>query len=141
MYQEPDYEKGKGTVIPYKDVPFLKKIHDKLPEFFGKGAENLWGEGNYYYNPDKTGVSWHGDKERRKVIALRLGYSHPLCYHWFHRSKAIGEKVTIHLNHGDMYMMSEKAVGTDWGYSSKITLRHAAGCKKYTALKKKHKKE
>ena len=32
--------------------------------------------------------------------------------------------------------MSEKAVGTDWKKSSIPTMRHAAGCKKYTNLDK-----
>lgn len=34
-----------------------------------------------------------------------------------------------------MYMMSEKAVGTDWLKKIIFTLRHAAGCKKYTTIK------
>jgi len=56
---------------------------------------------------------------------------------WFHQSKPISEPIIFNLNHGDMYIMSEKAVGTDWKKSSKITLRHAAGCKKYTDYKPK----
>ena len=139
--QVAEYEKGKGTIVAYKDVPLLKGVRNKLPIFFGPKAEGLWVEGNYYYDPCKTGVSWHGDKERRKVIAIRLGASNPLCYHWFFQSKAIGRKVVVRLNHRDVYAMSAKAVGTDWGFRSKITLRHAAGCKFYTDLKKKHKKE
>jgi len=35
--------------------------------------------------------------------------------------------VTINLHHGDMYVMSEKAVGTDWKQRKIATLRHAAG--------------
>lgn len=31
-----------------------------------------------------------------------------------------------------MYVMSEKAVGTDWKMSKIPTLRHATGCKKFT---------
>jgi hypothetical protein len=30
-----------------------------------------------------------------------------------------------------MYVMSEKAVGTDWKSSKFFTLRHATGCAKY----------
>ena len=40
----------------------------------------------------------------------------------------------IQLNHGDMYIMSEKAVGNDWKLKNKPTLRHAAGAAKYTNL-------
>ena len=40
------------------------------------------------------------------------------------------------LNTGDIYIMSEKAVGSDWRKSSMYTLRHAAGCNKYLSLDK-----
>ena len=33
-----------------------------------------------------------------------------------------------------MYVMSEKAVGTDWKSRSKLTLRHAAGCPSFTTI-------
>jgi DNA-directed RNA polymerase I, II, and III subunit RPABC2 len=45
------------------------------------------------------------------------------------------------LDDGDMYFMSEKAVGTDWESSSKITLRHAAGGCDTDYLKSKEEKE
>jgi hypothetical protein len=40
--------------------------------------------------------------------------------------------VDITLNAGDVYLMSEKAVGTDWRHTKDgiLTLRHAAGCAK-----------
>ena len=84
-------------------------------------------EGNYYYNLEKTGIGFHGDVERRKVVAIRVGNSMSLCYNWYHYSKPIGKKKEIILNDGDMYFMSEKAVGTDWKKNSVKTLRHSAG--------------
>jgi hypothetical protein len=36
------------------------------------------------------------------------------------------------LNGGDLYVMSEKTTGRDWKTKSIYTLRHAAGCEKYT---------
>jgi hypothetical protein len=38
------------------------------------------------------------------------------------------------LEHGDMYVMSEKTTGFDWKSKTKYTLRHAAGCDKYTTI-------
>jgi hypothetical protein len=35
-----------------------------------------------------------------------------------------------------MYVMSEKAVGSDWKRSSILTLRHATGAKKFLTFKK-----
>ena len=59
-----------------------------------------------------------------------------LKYKWFYRSKSLGEVCEISLKNGDMYIMSEKAVGYDWKRSSLYTLRHSAGCNKYTKITK-----
>jgi hypothetical protein len=56
----------------------------------------------------------------------------PLYYQWFLNSEPIGTKLKIDLDGGDLYMMSEKTVGKDWKTKSIYTLRHAAGCEKYT---------
>jgi len=40
------------------------------------------------------------------------------------------------LNHGDLYIMSEKTTGFDWKKRTLITLRHAAGCEKYIKVNK-----
>jgi hypothetical protein len=53
----------------------------------------------------------------------------PLHFQWYYDWKIISEKITIMLNHGDMYMMNEKAVGCDWKKPSIITVRHSAGFK------------
>ena len=50
-----------------------------------------------------------------------------LHYQWFIRSVPIGKNIQLTINGGDIYLMSEKAVGTDWKLSTKPTLRHAAG--------------
>jgi hypothetical protein len=126
--QEPVYEEGKGTVIDFVDVPILKKIREKLPEII-PGNENLKSlqcEGNYYYDTKKTFIGFHGDSEREIVIAARLGSAFNIYYQWFYKSKAVGKLFEYKLNHGDMYFMSEKAVGKDWKTKNKYTLRHAA---------------
>lgn len=38
------------------------------------------------------------------------------------------------LHYGDLYIMSKKAVGTDWKKKIIPTLRHTAGNSKYTTL-------
>ncbi|MBL4898264.1 MAG: hypothetical protein JKX76_01325 [Colwellia sp.] len=134
--QESDYEIGNGTVVAFGDVPLTSTIRENLPNAFGEKAANLYCEGNYYYNNEKTGIGMHGDNERRIVIAARIGASMPLKYQWFYKCKGVGEPIEINLNGGDMYAMSAKAVGTDFKKRNMLTLRHAAGCKKYTTLKK-----
>ena len=131
----PDYVNGKGTIISYDDVPITKKLYEQFPLYFGKKGENLKGEGNYYYNIDNCGIGFHGDTERRKVIAVRLGTnSTPLHYQWYKNNETVGEQIIINIDGGDMYIMSEKAVGTDWKKKSIYTLRHATGSSKFTKI-------
>lgn len=129
--QEPDYESGKGRVISFGFIPITNNMRMLIPHLFGESRARLQAEGNYYYDPSACGIGYHGDTERSVVIAVRLGVSMPLCFRWYHKNEPVTDKVTIILNHGDVYAMSAKAVGFDWKSSSKYTLRHAAGCDKY----------
>lgn len=129
---EPDYEQGKGRVISFNNTPLLKHVRDNLPEIMGLKARKLKAEGNYYYDIKKCGIGFHGDAERRLVIGVRVGAPLLLRYRWFVNSKPFGPYMDFMLGHGDMYVMSEKAVGTDWKTRKIPTLRHAAGCPKYT---------
>lgn len=132
--QEPDYEDGKGRIISFARLPLTSQIRAKLPDLIGPKAVGLQAEGNYYYDISKCGIGFHGDGERRIVIAARLGASMPIHYQWFHQNKPVGNRVEAIINHGDMYIMSEKAVGTDWKTRSTYTLRHAAGCPKFLKI-------
>jgi len=81
-----------------------------------------------------------GDGERLRVIGTRIGNSSlPIHFNWFHRHEPIGEQIIIPLNPGDIYIMSEKAVGNDWKKSSIYSLRHSTGADKYTIIKEKTK--
>ena len=55
-----------------------------------------------------------GDTERTRVIGFRVGARMELHYNWYKDNKKIGDPIKISLNQGDMYVMSEKAVGSDW---------------------------
>ena len=131
-HQEPDYDKGKGRLYAFDEVPYLKQIREKLGEVIGEKSANLQAEGNYYYDITKCGIGYHGDAERKKVIAIRLGCTIPLHFRWHHNNELINDDIKVtHLEHGDLYIMSEKATGYDWKCKSRYTLRHAAGCKKF----------
>ena len=133
--QEAKYEIGQGTVVAFETVPLLNAVRKNLSTFFGPKADNLKCELNKYYDKEKTGIGFHGDAERKRVIAIRLGATIPLVFQWYKRSKVVGAQKTILLRSGDMYVMSEKATGHDWKKRSLLTVRHAAGCKKYTTIK------
>jgi hypothetical protein len=138
--QHSDFEKGKGTTVPWEEVPLIYNVRKELYKAFGKSAKNLQCEGNLYYEPNKsTGIGYHGDTERRKVIGVRLGKRMNIHYMWYYNDRPRAVNVSLILEPGDIYCMSEKTVGTDWrpckeeGWLKKrYTLRHAAGAEKYT---------
>ncbi len=133
--QEPDYPNGKGRIISFWNLPCLNMIRHNLPVLCGEKGRNLKAEGNKYYNVSKCGIGFHGDTERKKVVAIRLGSPMILAYQWFLQCKPYGEMFKVILEDGDLYMMSEKATGWDWKRRKIPTLRHAAGCEKYLNLK------
>jgi hypothetical protein len=133
-----DLSKGIGTVIEYNNVPILSKLRKRIKKVFGEKANNLNAEGNLYYKKDKTGIGYHGDTERRKVIACRLGGSIPIAWNWYYNDMPRGKNIRVMLNSGDVYCMSEKSVGMDWRPNVKqnirkkrYVLRHAAGASSY----------
>jgi hypothetical protein len=144
MSQTPQYELGKGTIIDGLSLEVFSQCKDNMVKMINhisqsNKADGLVCEGNLYENPRKNGIGYHGDTERRKVIALRLGQEMPMCWQWFHRSERVGEPRCFNFGSGDLYLMSEKAVGNDWRKSSLYTLRHAAGGDKYIKPKPKKK--
>ena len=68
--------------------------------------------------------------ERKIVVGVRLGRGadkFPLKFQWYMHGAPVGQEHRIVLNAADIYISSEKAVGTDWKRQSIPTLRHAAG--------------
>src|SRR5581483_624614 len=133
---------GKGRIIAFDKVPLLNHVRQAFPTIIGDKGKGLVAEGNYYYDLNTNYISWHGDGERRKVIAIRTGATFPLYYRWFYQSKPIGVRGDITLGHGDIYIMSEKAVASDWKKKNILTLRHAAAIpgSKHLIIKEKKKK-
>lgn len=133
--QEPCYEEKRGRIVAFDAVPLTRRLRSALPAFFGPKARLLQAEGNYYYDSAACGIGFHGDGERKLVIAVRLGASMPLHYQWFRRCVPVGARTRLTVHHGDVYIMSAKAAGNDWRRPSILTLRHAAGCAKFTTIK------
>lgn len=144
--QKPNYQNGKGTIIDINKLKYFKKIHKALSTFIKRSLKNIktdtkWvdliAEANYYYDPKKCGIGYHGDTERTRVICLSVGSEkYPMAWQWFKNYKPIGKTFNIKLNSGDLYIMSEKAVGNDWKRPSIYSLRHSAGHDKYRSLDK-----
>jgi hypothetical protein len=130
--QEPNYEDGKGRVVAWKHIPRMSRIRQVISEWTEDVLLN--GEANYYYDISKCGIGFHGDGERRKVFAVRMGETMPIYFKWFQNSQQVGDPFEVVLNDGDMYIMSEKAVGFDWLKKKIPTLRHSTGCSKFTGV-------
>ena len=133
--RDPDYENGKGRIIGFTEVPLMNYLRNYFEQYFGPKAQNLKVESNYYYDITKCGIGYHGDTERRKVIGVRLGnVGYPMYYQWYKNGNPEGDRIQVDLNPGDIYIMSEKAVGTDWKRKTVYTLRHATGADKFTRV-------
>jgi alkylated DNA repair dioxygenase AlkB len=120
------------TVKSFNDLKYLKKLRKRIGKAFGPKAKKLNAEGNYYFHK-KSGIGFHGDAERKIVICVSLGDSSILKYCWRKpgSSEQFGKSIDINVEHGDIYIMSEKATGYDWKLRSKYRLVHAAGHSTY----------
>jgi len=136
--QEPNYDQGKGRIISYDEIPITNKIKNFLESLINKNIpdapELLVAEANYYYDIAKCGINFHGDSERKKVIAFRIGAPLGLFYQWYHCCSSVSPIMEFNLNEGDIYFMSEKATGNDWKKQKILTLRHAAGSKSFLKI-------
>ena len=145
--QEPDYENKKGRIVDWTKLENFKELSETL---FGiinsntdKKGNNMIAEGNRYLKKKggkkvKNGIGWHGDAERRKVICVSIGgVDYSMKWQWFYKHKPINmTPFEVTLNSGDVYIMSEEAVGQKWKCSSIYTLRHCAGDESFTKYKK-----
>ena len=130
--QDADIVNLKGTIVPFSDMPYLSALRGSLGDKLQNDkVRGMVAETNVYFDIGNCGIGGHGDKERKVVSALVYGASRLYQIGWFQKFKLVGKPLQITMGHGDLYILSEKAVGQDWGKSSKLTLRHAAGAKKY----------
>lgn len=131
--QEPDYENGKGRVVHYQNpsVRLTNHVKNELERCSGCEENTLQGEGNYYYAINTTGIGFHGDTERKKVIGVKLGEIIPFEFKWFYHGAQFGDTIHFELGDGDIYVMDEIATGCNWKRKNIFTLRHGAGCKKF----------
>lgn len=148
--QEPAVFEGKGTIYDLNKMDMLNKGVARLRQQIADGLIEIGSktkvvinvvEGNRYYDLKNTGIGFHGDTERVVVICISIGCdNYPMRWQWFKDGMPVGDPIDVHLNCGDVYIMSEKAVGADWKLKSKYTLRHSAGADKYRSLSKWEKK-
>ena len=123
-----DFENKKGTIIGFDQSPLVGKLL-KVVEML-MDEQDLIVEGNQYDDATKNGIGPHGDTERVLVACLRVGYEMPMKFGMFWNCLMRGKSFETVINGGDLYFMSEEAVGARWKSKSKWMWRHAAGAKK-----------
>lgn len=128
--QEPDYENKKGTVIAYSQLKVMRAWRKELLDLLEEEDDGFVAEGNLYYDVKKTGIGFHGDAERRKVVAGNFcdkDVVRELNYIAYYLGKRVGRRFRMELRNGDMYIMIGGAAGTEWKKRLIVTFRHAAG--------------
>ena len=128
-----NYKEGKGTIIGFDQSPLVGKLLQTV-EILMKD-QDLIVEGNQYDDVSKNGIGPHGDTERVCVSCLRVGASMPMKFGMFWNCKVRGKPFETVINGGDLYFMSEEAVGAEWKSRSKWIWRHCAGAPKYLKMK------
>lgn len=129
--REANYKNKQGTIIGFDQSPLVKTLLDSV-EILTKDKE-LIVEGNGY--GDGCGIGPHGDTERVCVACLRVGESMPMKFGMFWNCLLRGKSFQTTINGGDLYFMSEEAVGAEWKRKSKWIWRHCAGAPKYLKMK------
>ena len=128
-----NYKEGKGTIIGFDKSPLVGNLL-KVVEILMQD-KGLIVEGNQYDDASKNGIGPHGDTERVCVSCLRVGESMPMKFGMFWNCKLRGKPLETVINGGDLYFMSEEAVGAEWKSRSKWIWRHCAGAPKYLKMK------
>ena len=128
-----NYAEGKGTIVGFDKSPLVGNLL-KVVEILMQDKD-LIVEGNQYDNVSKNGIGPHGDTERVCVSCLRVGGSMPMKFGMFWNCKLRGKPFETVINGGDLYFMSEEAVGAEWKSRSKWIWRHCAGAPKYLKMK------
>jgi hypothetical protein len=116
LYQEYMENKPLSQNISSKTFPLLREFRKKLPEFFGNKARSLKCKSirhNKYHDDEKSGG-----------IGIHLGSDISLNFQWKHKKEYVSHRFECLLENGDIYIMSQKAIGTDWREQNIPTLRH-----------------
>ena len=134
---EADLANGVGVVVPFKDTPAIQALRERIGVC--ERTRDLLAEVNYYFDHRKCYIGFHGDSERPDVIGCVLGASKNLHFQGFRKAIPEGERVTVKLHHGDLYIGCESAFGFHWSKlrasGQSVHYRHAAGNESCTAIK------
>ena len=128
------------TVTAFSEVPMMDKIRTSLQNLLGNRTADLEVDGTKYHTsfhekgddgkPMKknSNKGWHGGDKRTIVIGVCLGAPVTLSFIWRlpgSQKNLDDTKVSVSLTHGDVYVMSEIAIGSNWKSSSLLRCLHS----------------
>lgn len=133
----PDYLNGNEGVIGFDEIPLTKYLYTKLREYIGSNnAQDLRCTGSYHCDLAHCNIGFQGHMKREKVIGIQLDASMPMYFQWFKHAKPVGQRIELSLNNGDIYIMSENAIGCNLRIQTIYTVQHVNGSDKYLTLEK-----
>lgn len=105
-------------------IPSLMRIKNYLDSFLRFSSVV---EAYSYFNVSETYTSFHRDRDRRKLILMRLGVSLPVNFRWYHGTIKCSSTFSINLNHGDLLFMSDSVNGYGKEGLTKLYLKYSEG--------------
>lgn len=115
---------NRGTVYNSNFLPSLSHIQTTLQAQLGYLPVV---DGTLYYNTDECFTPLHQVKDRKKLVGLGLGETVPLQFKWFHSNIPCSETMSIPIDHGDLYIISQAAAGIHKEKQTKLFLKYGVG--------------
>lgn len=113
-----------GTIYNSKLIPTLDLFQKMLQQQVGFLPVV---DATYYYNTKECFTPLHQVKDRKKIVGLGIGATMPLQFRWFHGSISCSDTMTIPIEHGDLYILSQGAAGMHKEKQTKLYLKYGIG--------------
>lgn len=115
---------NRGTIYNLKKIPTLDVFQEMLQQQVGFLPVV---DGTYFYDLNECFIPLHQVKDRKKIVGLGIGATMPLQFRWFHGSKSCSETMSIPIENGDLYIISEGAAGIRKEKQTKLYLKYGIG--------------
>lgn len=116
-----------GTIYNTRFIPSLFSIQRELQNQLGYLPVI---DGTYFYDLNECYTPFHQVKDRKKLVGLGIGETQPLQFRWFHGSTVCSDTMSIPIEHGDLYIISQSAAGIQKEKQTKLYLKYGIGTNK-----------
>lgn len=113
----------------FKEFDASKKMSSELMKFTKNKISSLFGISELNYKLENCiKSSYKGTLNKKIIIGLYIGESLFFYFSWFKDDKPIGKTCRFKLNHGDIYILTDKSLGCDFRKKNIPILKHCIGC-------------